>query len=191
MIIALDTLDLPKDDMLDKALYLLQKMPSRSQPLQTIMHGLKQLQKAPRINISKLNQQMQQLLKVAWWEGSFSPEQRGKPLKEALNEKTHDKRAYPLVYRAAAGRKLEDLVQVLVETPYVDIEARSSTGSAALHGAVSNGRVKSAELLLFAKANVNAKRSDGKTPLDLAFEHENHEFIDLLKMHGGKQGSEL
>ena len=134
---------------------------------------------------------MQQLLKVAWWEGSFSPEQRGKPLKEALNEKTHDKRAYPLVYRAAAGRKLEDLVQVLVETPYVDIEARSSTGSAALHGAVSNGRVKSAELLLFAKANVNAKRSDGKTPLDLAFEHENHEFIDLLKMHGGKQGSEL
>ena len=128
-----------------------------------------------------------------WWEGSFSPEQRGKPLKEALNEKTQDRRAlaFPLIYKAAAGLREETIVEVLVKAPYVNIEARSSTGSAALHGAVSHGRVESTELLLLAKANVNAKRSDGKTPLDLAFEDRNVELIRLLKMYGGKRGSEL
>ena len=38
--------NLLKDETLDKAVHLLQKTRSLSQPMQIIMHGLKQLQKA-------------------------------------------------------------------------------------------------------------------------------------------------
>ena len=38
---------------------------------------------------------------------------------------------------------------------------------------------------------MNAKRSDGVTPLDWAIEYKKTEIADLLRKHGGKTGQEL
>jgi ankyrin repeat protein len=48
------------------------------------------------------------------------------------------------------------------------------------------GRLKSAELLLAHGANVNAVDKQGRTPLDLAYEHGDKEMADILIKHGGK-----
>jgi hypothetical protein len=48
------------------------------------------------------------------------------------------------------------------------------------------GRLKSAELLLTHGANVNAVDKQGRTPLDLAYEHGDKEMANILIKHGGK-----
>jgi len=48
------------------------------------------------------------------------------------------------------------------------------------------GRLKSAELLLAHGADVNAVDKQGRTPLDLAYEHGDKEMADILIKHGGK-----
>jgi ankyrin repeat protein len=49
-----------------------------------------------------------------------------------------------------------------------------------------HGRLKSAELLLAHGADVNAVDKQGRTPLDLAYEHGDKEMADILIKHGGK-----
>jgi ankyrin repeat protein len=58
-----------------------------------------------------------------------------------------------------------------------------------LHLAAWKGHFETAELLIAAGADVNAKMEDGDTPLDLAKGHP--EIADLLRKHGGKTGAEL
>lgn len=48
------------------------------------------------------------------------------------------------------------------------------------------GRLKSAELLLAHGADVNAVDKQGRTPLDLAYEHGDKEMANILIKHGGK-----
>jgi ankyrin repeat protein len=60
-----------------------------------------------------------------------------------------------------------------------------------LHYAALGGRKEVAELLIAEGADVNAKRSDGSTPLDRAIRLVQTEIADLLRKHGGKTGEEL
>ncbi|MDP7524705.1 MAG: ankyrin repeat domain-containing protein, partial [Arenicellales bacterium] len=53
------------------------------------------------------------------------------------------------------------------------------------------GHKEVVELLIANGAGVNAKRSDGVTPLDFAIKYKRTETADLLRKHGGKRGGEL
>jgi cytohesin len=57
-----------------------------------------------------------------------------------------------------------------------------------LHYAALGGRKEVAELLIAKGADVNAKRSDGSTPLDRAIRLGQTETADFLRKHGGKTG---
>ena len=40
-------------------------------------------------------------------------------------------------------------------------------------------------------ADVNAKKDDDSTPLDMAIKHKRSEIANFLRKHGGKTGEEL
>ena len=61
-----------------------------------------------------------------------------------------------------------------------DVEARNSSGTTPLAGAVASGTRDSAALLLRFKANPNGKSSVGRTPLHLAIGYDRKEMVDLL-----------
>ena len=63
-----------------------------------------------------------------------------------------------------------------------------------LHGATFNGHKEIAELLIANGADVNARDSGGKTPLDETMTDlslNKKELADLLRKHGGKTAEEL
>ena len=60
-----------------------------------------------------------------------------------------------------------------------------------MHLAAYDGQKETAELLITAGADVNAKDANGRTPLDWAIAFEHSETADLLRKHGGKTGEEL
>jgi ankyrin repeat protein len=60
-----------------------------------------------------------------------------------------------------------------------------------LHNAAYEGHKEIVELLIANGADVNPKRDDGKTPLDMAVTYKQTETADLLRKHGGKTGEEL
>ena len=53
------------------------------------------------------------------------------------------------------------------------------------------GQKEIVELLIVKGADVNAKDTGGKTPLDWAIGFQRFEIADLLRKHGGKTGEEL
>ena len=64
-------------------------------------------------------------------------------------------------------------------------------GASSLHWAAWCGHLDIAELIIAAKANVNAVNFDGETPLDCATNFSQNEIADFLRKHGGKTGEEL
>ena len=60
-----------------------------------------------------------------------------------------------------------------------------------MHTAARNGRKEIVELLIAKGADVNARRMNGRTPLDAAIIRNHTETADLLRKHGGKTGEEL
>ena len=60
-----------------------------------------------------------------------------------------------------------------------------------MHYAARNGRKEIVELLIAKGADVNARRMNGRTPLDAAIIRNHTETADLLRKHGGKTGEEL
>ena len=63
-----------------------------------------------------------------------------------------------------------------------------------MHGATFNGHKEIAELLIANGADVNARDSGGKTPLDETMTDlslNKKELAALLRKHGGKTGKEL
>ncbi|CAL1166219.1 unnamed protein product [Cladocopium goreaui] len=83
----------------------------------------------------------------------------------------------------AASRDHPAIVAFLVaKGAAVDVLSGDGLGrrSTPLHGAAAGGRAECAQLLLAAKASVEIKDRDGKTPLDLAREEDETEMVSLL-----------
>ena len=60
-----------------------------------------------------------------------------------------------------------------------------------MHFAAYYGHEEIVELLISKGADVNAKRSNGATPLDAAIKNKHTEIAALLRKHGGKTIEEL
>lgn len=54
-----------------------------------------------------------------------------------------------------------------------------------LHCAAKLGNKKAIELLLASGMNINVANGAGDTPLNIAYQHEHEDIIDLLRKHGG------
>ncbi len=95
--------------------------------------------------------------------------------------------ATPLIKASRDG--LDDVVGILLENgAEVDSMSTSFYEGTSLMCAARYGNVKTIEVLLKFKANVNLINRDGKTALDLA---DTDEKKTLLKAHGAKTGAEL
>ena len=89
---------------------------------------------------------------------------------------------------AARDGNIEAVRQHLAAGADVNVnDQRGYGGSTPLHVAAQEGHNQVIELLIDNGANVNAKRSDGATPLDWA--EDEPKIADLLREHGGKHGS--
>lgn len=86
----------------------------------------------------------------------------------------------PLHYAASQG--FDRIITALLA--YVpDLEIYNSDYETALHVAIKNGHVSTAELLLQHGANANALARNGRTSLHIAAEEKHTQLIDLLKQY--------
>ena len=89
---------------------------------------------------------------------------------------------YKPLHVAAASNQKEVIEYLLsVDDPRRHIEGRASSNYTPLHLAVSFESTQCVETLLRYKAEINAKDSYGKTPLDIANDNRINKIIILLK----------
>ena len=94
------------------------------------------------------------------------------------------------IFNAAGLGDIEALKQHIAAGTDVNVK-NVGGGWTLLHIAADSGRKEVAELLIAEGADVNAKRGDGRTPLDWAIQRKKTEIAALLRKHGGKTGEEL
>jgi ankyrin repeat protein len=80
----------------------------------------------------------------------------------------------------AASTGSIDVVQALLATPWMDVNAKQRGGNTPLTLASAKGRSDIVRLLLAAKADVSAADDDGKTALTLALQNDQAEVARLL-----------
>jgi ankyrin repeat protein len=95
----------------------------------------------------------------------------------------------PIWAAAEAGNREVVLRQLVAET---DADTRDERyGASSLHWAAWCGHPDIVELIIAARANVNAINFDGETPLDCAKNFSQNEIAAILREHGGKTADEL
>ena len=94
------------------------------------------------------------------------------------------------IWAAAEAGNREVVLQHLVAG--TDADTRDERyGASSLHWAAWCGHPDIVELIIAAKANVNAINFDGETPLDCATSFSQNEIAALLREHGAKTAGEL
>ena len=86
------------------------------------------------------------------------------------------------LHRAARDNNIRLLDRILA-TPGINVDATDRHGRTPLHCAAQHGSDKTLEALLRAGASSHAKSFDGKTPLSLAMEHR-HSAVSLKRKDG-------
>lgn len=87
----------------------------------------------------------------------------------------------------AARRGHIRVVDVLLRTPCLAVNARDSWNGTALHNAAAEGHIVVIAALLEKKIlEINPINNFNQTPLDLAIKYKRTEIIQLLKEHGAK-----
>jgi len=95
----------------------------------------------------------------------------------------------PIWAAAEAGNRDVVLRHLVAGT---DADTRDERyGASSLHWAAWCGHPDIVELIIAAKANVNAFNFDGETPLDCAKNFSQNEIAAILREHGGKTADEL
>ena len=84
------------------------------------------------------------------------------------------------LHRAARDNNIRLLDRILA-TPGINVDATDRHGRTPLHCAAQHGSDKTLEALLRAGASSHAKSFDGKTPLSLAMEHR-HSAVSFKRM---------
>ena len=95
----------------------------------------------------------------------------------------------PIWAAAEAGNREVVLRHLVAGT---DADTRDERyGASSLHWAAWCGHPDIVELIIAARANVNAVNFDGETPLDCAKNFSQNETAAILRKNGGKTGAEL
>ena len=87
----------------------------------------------------------------------------------------------------ATGGGYKEIVELLIAKG-ADVNAKFGIWTP-LHIAAFRGRKEVAELLINEGADVNAKNKNGDTPLDFTINMKKTETAELLRKHGGKNGT--
>lgn len=86
---------------------------------------------------------------------------------------------------ASASRfGLYNIVEYILATENVDVNAWSADVGSALSAAVQSGQVKLVDLLISRGADVNSTNGSYYSPLTRAIQYENEELVNLLLLHG-------
>ena len=101
------------------------------------------------------------------------------------SEKTHS----VTILHAAAMWGTNDILDLILERRWAELEGRTEEGQTAMHYAAEGDDASILLQLLEAGADVNAQDDMGSTPLEYALEHENKQNVKLLLDYGGKAGS--
>ena len=121
---------------------------------------------------------LQTTIATVLWAGCAAPEPTAIPTP-----------GMPIWAAAEAGNREVVLRHLAAGT---EVDTRDERyGASSLHWATWCGHPDIVELILAARANVNAVNFDGETPLDCATNFSQNEIAALLRKHGGKTGSEL
>ena len=94
------------------------------------------------------------------------------------------------IWAAAEAGNRQVVLQHLVAGTNADTRDERY-GASSLHWAAWCGHPDIVELIIAAKANVNAINFEGETPLDCATNFSQNEIVALLRKHGGKTAAEL
>lgn len=99
---------------------------------------------------------------------------------EAGSDVNHRNEAGVTPLMNAAWTPLGKVVKVLLDTPGIDVKARSHADLAAIHYAAQNGSPESIRLLAQHGCNVNVLTSEGDAPLHLAVANGQAKHITVL-----------
>ena len=121
---------------------------------------------------------LQTTIAVVLWTGCAAPEPTAIPTP-----------GMPIWAAAEAGNREVVLRHLVAGT---DADTRDERyGASSLHWAAWCGHPDIVEVIIAARANVNAINFDGETPLDCATNFSQNEIAALLRKHGGKTADEL
>ena len=121
---------------------------------------------------------LQTTIAVVLWTGCAAPEPTAIPTP-----------GMPIWAAAEAGNREVVLRHLVAGT---DADTRDERyGASSLHWAAWCGHPDIVELIIAARANVNAFNFDGETPLDCAKNFSQNEIAAILREHGGKTADEL
>ena len=121
---------------------------------------------------------LQTTIAVVLWTGCAAPEPTAIPTP-----------GMPIWAAAEAGNREVVLRHLVAGT---DADTRDERyGASSLHWAAWCGHPDIVEVIIAARANVNAINFDGETPLDCATNFSQNEIVALLRKHGGKTADEL
>ena len=121
---------------------------------------------------------LQTTIAVVLWTGCAAPEPTAIPTP-----------GMPIWAAAEAGNREVVLRHLVAGT---DADTRDERyGASSLHWAAWGGHPDIVEVIIAARANVNAINFDGETPLDCATNFSQNEIAAILRKNGGKTADEL
>lgn len=104
-------------------------------------------------------------------------------LDDGINPNIKNDRGYPLLL-VSMERRRDDMTNLLINHPQIDLFACNEYGDNALHYAVDNNRIDLVKLLLNKGLDVNKKGQGGDTPLHNAVVYNRLSMVKLLLDHG-------
>ena len=80
----------------------------------------------------------------------------------------------------AIKRKKEEICQIIINSPLLDLSYQNSKGNTYLHLSVINQLINTTKLLLKKNIKINSQNNEGNTPLHYAYNFNNIKLISLL-----------
>mmetsp|Transcript_140879 Transcript_140879/g.262882 ORF Transcript_140879/g.262882 Transcript_140879/m.262882 type:complete len:194 (+) Transcript_140879:38-619(+) len=135
-------------------------------------------QKPPAVDLEKLNRDLYD----ECWNSDFNEvfdllEKGADPSKAFGGNKVTS-------LHVAARTNYNPVLQILIKSGKVSLDARNGSGETPLHSAVKEGHVNATQTLVDAKADINARNSEGVTALGLAKAKNREDFVNFLQAYG-------
>lgn len=135
-------------------------------------------QKPPPVDLEKLNRDLYDLVWISEFHQVFDLLEKGADPSKAYggNQITS--------LHVAARTNYAPVLKILIDSGKVSVDVRNKWGDTPLHSAVKEGNVNATQTLVDAKADINARNSDGMTVLGMAKASNKEDFVNFLAGNG-------